>query len=129
MSHSTDWYQEGHVILTTFSENLTIEELRENDAVILDMVSSSNEKVHLVIDVTKLKKFPTKVGEIRQSAARYLQRDNMGWLVVIGFSNPLIRFLSSVITQLSNINLIQVDSIDEAITRLQKIDPVITVVA
>lgn len=122
MAHTTEWYLENRIILTEFSETLTIEGLVANDSVILDMVQGGQAPVHLVIDVRQLDEFPTNISKIRNSARRYLMLDNMGWMVVVGFDNPIIRFLSSVITQMTDINMIQVDDLDEAMARLQKVD-------
>jgi len=127
VSYNTSWLIENHIVLTTLSETLTINDIQNNDRDILTYVQGADTPrlVHLIIDVSTLDGFPTNIVQIKQSANSYLSLPTMGWLAVVGVDNPIIRFLSTIVTQMTNVNLIQVESVDQGLERLLHLDPTI----
>lgn len=127
MTCETSWYQEGRIILTTLSGDISAEELQANDTKLFEMLESSDETVHIMADIRNVGKFPTQLISIKRSSDLYLKHDHMGVFVVIGMNNPIARFLSNVISQMAHIKLTQVDDVDHAIDYLQKHDSTLLV--
>jgi len=97
MATSTRWAIDNHVLITELSGDNTFDEIYNNDTQILELMQSSADTVHLIIDVSNIDKFPTKLGDIKSSSERYLNLHHMGSVVVIGINNPILKFLSTVI--------------------------------
>lgn len=120
--YSTTWHTEGHIILVTLTGTTSLEEVHESDEKIYQMIRNHQNYVHVIIDVSQLDRFPTQLRQIKQSAELYLKLKTMGWVVVVSFNNPVISFLSTVITQVANVNLKQVNNLGEALEYLRHVD-------
>jgi len=121
----TDWLVENHIVSTKLPETLSLEELERNDGDILEYIQKG-ERVHLIIDVSLVKNFPMNLNAIQESSNRYLNLDSMGWVVVIGNNNPMIKFMSRMISRFTGVRLTQALNQDAAIEHLKQHDPTIT---
>lgn len=79
--------------------------------------------VHNIIDATELGDFPKSLKVLRESSKYSVEHPNAGWNILVGFSsNPLLKFLSSAVSQITGVKFKQVDSIEEAQAVLRRVD-------
>lgn len=123
MPYQTRWLVEGKVVLTEFSGNIDIEDLLENDKDLYRMVTEGEAPVHIICLASEVDKFPKQIAKINQSAEPYLRNEAMGWFVLVGLDNRLIRFIGSTVAQVTKLKMKQTDSLEEAVGVLKKIDP------
>jgi len=122
MPAKTEWFAENQIILTTFTGDLTLDEVTLANEEHYKLIANANKTIYVVFNVSQLVQFPTDVRTLKKSSDAYLSLDNMGWIMVVGIKNPILRFLSTILSQLANVNMKQVATIDDAIQQLNYID-------
>jgi len=123
MPATTEWYIEDRVLLSTVDVELIVDELIETNRIITQYIVQHSNTIHLIIDVSQLKKFPTNIMPVRESTKAYLTSDSMGYLIIVGINNPILRLLTDVVAQLSKTNWKQVRTMKDAIKTLNDVDP------
>jgi hypothetical protein len=98
MGYEVAWFEPNRVICMTARDNLTIDELGAAIKFIEDGVRSGTGTVHLIVDAREIRAIPSNVLEIKKRIT-YLDRDKMGWIVLVGM-NPLISTFIKVLTSL-----------------------------
>ncbi|MEO1289451.1 MAG: hypothetical protein AAFV93_16935 [Chloroflexota bacterium] len=83
--------------------------------------SSSEETVHLIVDASE-SEFNINISAYND----FKLPDNNGWTIVVGNYNRVARFAGTVVMQLVKQELRFVDSIDEAMATLVKVDASVT---
>jgi len=123
MPAKTEWYIEDHILLSTVDVEFTVDELLETNRTISNYIVGHSNTIHLIIDVSQLKKFPTNIMPVRESTKAYLTSDSMGCLIIVGINNPILRLITDVVAQLSNTNWKQVKTIKDALKTLKDVEP------
>lgn len=98
MAYDISWYHPERVIYLDVIDNFTIDELAESIKFIEEAVRTTDSRIHLIVDVRAVKSIPSNVLEIKKRVT-YLDRDHMGWMLLIG-ANPLVSTFVKVLTQL-----------------------------
>ncbi|MEO8607598.1 MAG: hypothetical protein ABI690_06940 [Chloroflexota bacterium] len=102
MANEVTWLLPNRVIYFQAKDVLTIDELVAAIKFIEDGVRNAPGVVHLVVDARETKSIPSNVLEIKKHIT-YLNRDKMGWIILIGM-NPLVNAFVKVLTQLLRTN-------------------------
>ena len=125
MPYKTFWYEENKVIFTEVIGNFTFEELQNCNQEFLDNYFESNENngqpIHLIVDLRSMTDFPKKLGSVRDASRKTANFSQLGWLILIGVDNPLLKFLSTTILQLVRINCKIVQTLEEAEITLERV--------
>ena len=119
MMKMVSWHVENKIILVVNNHELSIEELKQVDTDITQMLDAGNAPVHIIYKAGNFKT-PTDISQVRNSLT-FLQHPAIGWIVTVN-TNRLINFISLVVTNLSKINLKTASDITEAESILAKID-------
>ena len=79
--------------------------------------------MHVVCDLKNIEKFPTNVAGMRKSLEQ-MDHERMGWVIVVGAGNALLRFVASVITQfiIRDVRLRMFDTLEQGIDFLREHD-------
>lgn len=83
MPHTIDWLQEGKVLISRFEGVLTIQEMFDSTSEYIALFEGGNPPIHIITDLSNLKKFPTSLMQVRDAYA-YLKHEKAGWLVYYG---------------------------------------------
>lgn len=121
MSCEIKWFADHRIIMCTVIGDITIEEVKQANEDIKVLLDQGRSPVHVISNVLELGNFPLNLTQIKNSTD-YLYHPAMGWQVVAGHHNPMIRFIASVASQVAHVNLRMVDTMDEAITFLERVD-------
>jgi len=118
------WFIEDYVIYIKSGHSVTDEEFLKLASLSNESITINSEHpVHILIDNTSLKKQPSLQTQARATP----NTSTVGWIIVIGQQNPVLRFGSSIAAQVAKINIRFVDSMSEAIETLKRVDQNLTI--
>lgn len=123
MPYKTFWHKPDKIVFSEVIGNFTEAELMEVSQQIRDEYLAKGIKpVHVICDARSITEYPRNVMMIRRASEIYLKHPSMGWVIFIGFDNPLVRFLSNAVAQISGVNFRHVGTLEDAEAILEKID-------
>ena len=120
MAFSMSWYIPERVMLMKLSGQVTADDVKEMDQVVMDNRSFAGRMVHQCLDVTEMTK-PPSIGSLRQHT--HVTGEGDGYVIIIGTVNRIMEFVLLSIAQIKNIRMIVVPTLDEAIEELRILDP------
>ena len=120
MPHEITWAQDKRIILNRLIGTLDLEDGFKASEATNDYINQGIAPVHLVVDMSELKGFPTNITKVNQMN-QYLKNPARGWVVVIG-GNTLSSFLVNVLSQVVKFPVAQRPSLNEALEFLRKND-------
>jgi hypothetical protein len=118
MPISTSWYIPEKVILNKVSGAMSAEDIQEMNRVFVEN-SPVTGQLHQLIDITEMTKVPT-IGTLRQHSRKASDHD--GYVVIIGKVNRLLEFTITTAAQFTNLRIMVVATLEEAITKLRNLD-------
>lgn len=115
------WLLKDRIFVVASRGKVTDEEFFELDSLALEYLKQSPHlKVHVIFDNTHLDNQP---GFVTQTKAKVGRHEKFGMAIVVGATNPFIKFVSSAATQFLGIRLRFVDDMDTACDILQNMLP------
>jgi hypothetical protein len=122
------WQQDKRVIYERFYGTITIEEMTAIQQEFLRYLNEGDAPVHAVIDLGGVRDFPKSLSDIRRGLVS-TGTTQLGRVVLVTGKNQLVRFISSVISQLilKNAQYALCDSLDEALRILRDGDATVTI--
>ncbi len=121
MPYKIEWYnEEKRIIYGEVSENLTLAEIREFSAQIIQCLETGIAPIHFVLDASTLNKFPTNI-VILKEAVTFLGKRQLGWVVIIGGSSIMLTF-AQLLMQITPTRYKSVRSMKEALAFLTSVD-------
>jgi len=122
MSIETSWLVENEVMVVKMSGTLTLDDMRKGTVTSLDALEHATSKVHQIIDLSEVKSLPNNIAEFGKLAQPANEHPMMGWVIVHGIQNKLIKFIATMTGHVSKTKLKVVDSRQEAIDVLKRLD-------
>jgi hypothetical protein len=123
MSYTINWHIPNRVAIVQIEETLTLEDGYAQNSYMMPLLNEADQPIHMIIDLTLTRKFPMRLDENVWAGTQYMRHPMMGWLMIINRgSNPLLHMLMSVVGKTTGVKVRFVDSFDEALTSLQKLD-------
>lgn len=122
------WQQPRRVIYERFHGTITIEEMSAIQQKFIEYLNEGEAPVHAIIDLSAVRDFPKSISQIRQGLVS-TGNTQLGRIVLVTGKNPVLRFISSVISQLilKNAQYALCDSLEEAARLLRERDPSVTI--
>lgn len=122
MPYEFSWYIEGRVIFTRAYGVITLEDLRQGNARWTEILDNADaELIHSLVEMTDVEKYPTSVFQMGDTQS-YLKHPKLGWVVAYGLKGTVVNFIISVLTQVSRAQIRVLESHDDAIAYLRKVD-------
>jgi len=123
MAYTLDWFVPNRIAVAKVGETLTLEDGYTQNSYMLPLLASADQPIHLVLDLTLTRHFPMRLNENVLAGTEYMRHPMMGWLIVVNQgSNPFLHLLVSVVGKTTGVNLRFVNSFDEALSSLHKLD-------
>jgi len=125
MPMQQDWYVDQRVAFVRFWGEITVHDVVEALDISARLVDEGAQPhVHFLHDWTEINNFPTNIIQIRQKSNVALEdEEKLGWMVVYGLDNRLLRFISQTVLQVFGIRFRMFETQEEAIAFLNEIDP------
>lgn len=124
MKTNVTWYLEDRIILAHVVGDNTLEDFRGINTAIIQHLDQGTAPVHLLIDVTELGNIPSNIIKVKQ-AFTYLDHPSIGWSFFIGEMNAIKKLVVSLTTQMSGLDVKTVDTFEEALLVLRRVDSTI----
>jgi hypothetical protein len=113
------WVVEGHLVYWKSWGALTEDDIAPYDAESLALLEHTATMLHTIADHTQLQQLPALKGLTTLSAAR---DPRLGWYLVVGSMNPIIRMMVSIAVQVSKIRLRFFDTFESALEFIREQD-------
>jgi hypothetical protein len=121
VSITADWYLPNRVFLVRIEGDISVQDAIDSNTAITNMIRAGEAPVYMIVDTAHMGHFPTHLSQFRQVLS-YLYEPKLRTIVVVGGVNILARFIASALTQVARIELKIVNTLDEAIAFLNKLD-------
>jgi len=125
MPFHQEWLIPERIVKVSFWGNLTVEEIANSFKVSGKfLMESQATRVHFVHDWSRLKTFPTNLSQIRNATnfGENPAMNKLGWVVVYGVKQKLLRFIGDLTFQLFQIRTHMTDDFDSALKFLHQQD-------
>src|SRR5687767_14970843 len=114
MPISTFWLLEQRIIGVRDYGDITLTELRQTNADVIAMLDAGSAPVHLLLDLTALRKFPTLISASANTMS-FLHHPALGYVAVWGIRNPILVPILKVIGRIVSVDPQIVDSLEQAL--------------
>src|SRR5688572_20135664 len=123
MSADVRWYLENRVIAVRLYGEVRAEEIEWIAQEMTRLIEhSSYTLVHALIDVQNITRVPQNVGVVSRASSTIAGNKRLGWAVHYGTDNFLLKFLSTMVSQIFKVRFRLVASKALAIQFLQDQD-------
>ncbi len=124
MPYHINWYQQDRVIFEKFYGDVVVEDVRNLNAQSSKMFIAGTPLIHVIVDLSEIQSFPKSMGVIKEAIRSRADPDRLGWVMIFGTKNPILKFFASVIAQVAGerVRFRLVNSLDEAVAFLHDQD-------
>lgn len=117
--HTRDaWIVPDRVIYAVAEGDVTMELIDSAERNTLRYMGNPSIVRHMILDASQLSGIPPLQAVIRRPSIPKFE----GWFIIIGLNNRFYRFVFTVMSQTNNGNLKLVDSLEEALAVLNRVD-------
>jgi len=99
MGGQVNWLYRDRIIHQLFYGDTTVEDIADVAEKTHDLIEAGQAPVHILLDGRFVKKFPIKLGVLRDAWLQDMRTNKLGWVLVLNSSNPLQKFVTSVLAQ------------------------------
>ncbi len=124
MAYQIGWYQPERILDLALEDDVSLEDARYLSQEATGMLAYGTPLVHVIVDLSAVTSFPTSLSMIQHMITIPRSTDNLGWVIICGARNSMLRFLATTLTQVAveNVRLHASDNIDDAIQFLYEVD-------
>ncbi len=116
------WLEENEIVFIEMIGDFDNDAIIEMNTHVRDKyLAPASHKIHCVMDATGLSSYPNNLKVLHKATEVSVRHPNMGWVILVGFDNPILRFIGGAIGQILNVNFRQVKSLEEARKTLEHI--------
>jgi hypothetical protein len=119
----TSWYVEKRIFYQRFYGVVTLDDFPASMAQTEAHIAAGTPPVHAIADLRDIEKYPPLFRLSR--IARRTQFDGMGWTIIL-VTNPILRFIGSMLTQFMVSNYRTVATLEDAVEFLRTYDSTLT---
>lgn len=120
MTYQIEWQIPQRVILITYTDKITIEDLAGVNQDLAIFHEEGIAPIH-VVSYLKTNKFPTNAKTIKE-VMNIMSFEKWGWYIVAGFENSLGRFLMTMISNAFNVKAKATTDLEEGLEALHRLD-------
>lgn len=122
MAHEISWYMGRHILYAQMNgDDLSRETMWELDDLLIPYIASSDAPiVHVIIDMSGIRKLSTEIKAI-QAGFAFADEPQVGSTILIS-PDPAIKYLRALIARVTGLRLRSFDALEEAIFYLQDED-------
>ncbi len=121
MPYETYFQTPRRVIYTRLAGKLSLDDVKKFNEVDTGLLRNGSGSVHIIFDTNELSHMDIDLRQMEQ-AIRFTREPQLGWVIIIG-SNPIARYLGSIVMRTGRANFRFVETMGEALMALARIDP------
>ncbi len=101
MSYEVSWEIEGRIAMNTLYGEVTAADVRDLRHAARELSQDSTRPIHTLVDLSGITKYQTNISLMKTAIEFKTEPTLVGWTLIYGAQNPLVRFMASLLTQLS----------------------------
>ncbi len=113
------WYKPGKILLTTYRDSVSAEELTSTLEDIIRRIEAANATVHVIVDWRKTTNYPYFM-DLFDPARKLVQHKHLGWIVIVGQSD-VIKLWIELFSRVTEFRYKVFKTLDDATAFLQKV--------
>ncbi|MCA9915259.1 MAG: hypothetical protein KC496_18025 [Anaerolineae bacterium] len=122
MALETSWFIPEKVILLRATGDLTTEDIvQSTEAGVVLIESCTTPRIHVLFDTEELISFTRDVFALSSAVQKLMGHPRYGWFVMFGRNDPIVRFITSIVTQIFKRNFKICVTREEAVDFLQEL--------
>jgi len=121
MSFEISWYIPERVIFVRITGELDINAVEEMAKAAREEIEIGIAPIHILLDDTKGGRPPISLNQLK-SRLEIAKNPSLGWIIGIGETDPVAKFLIPLLMNIMNISFTRVASIEDALKFLVKHD-------
>ncbi|MFZ4816445.1 MAG: hypothetical protein ACOYL5_18055 [Phototrophicaceae bacterium] len=115
------WLLEGQIILHHNIGDITEDDMLQGDDPLNRLLDAATSPlVHVIVLTAQQGKMPKSVSSFTQ--ASWTRHPRLGWTVIVGLQDPILRFIASTAGQIFKMRMKFVETPQDALTFLQYVD-------
>jgi hypothetical protein len=120
LSYQDRWYVEKRIALQRLWGAVTLKDAEAARDGLERFLQEGTPLIHFLVDLYDIEQFPAHLASLRRITPN-LNSPGLGWLVIYGTGNPLMRFVASTLTQvaLPKLRLRMFGTLEESLVFLQ----------
>lgn len=100
MPYQVSWCIPQRVIFTRMYGVITLEEVTQSNNAYMELFQSCDERVHSLVDLSKIEKFPLNIPQIMKAMKIDHEREP-GWVIIVQKPNPILGHIATMIAQIA----------------------------
>ena len=121
MPYENGWYIERRVIFQRIYGDVTLADLEKNLHETNELLEAGISPIHVMCDVREISKFPMNINQLKD-LYQMAPNPNAGFTILLS-SSSVLRFFLSIIVQIVKTDYKMVNTDEEALELLRRIDP------
>lgn len=122
MPYQIEWFLPKQIVYVQFIGDLTEDDLSVYAGELSQYIESSDAKmVHLLLDDSRLEKFPRSITQFRALFA-VLKDPKVGWNLAFGTRNPFANIVSVMVGKVLNLRFRRFNTREDALHFVQQMD-------
>ncbi len=121
MPSELSWFIQDRVFYLRLFDEITFEEMQQTNQQGIEMLEAGTAPVHVIMDDEDLKKAPVNLSQVTGTLKIY-RHAALGWIVVIGESKTIGKYISSLMAQLFRVQYQRSPTIQGALDFLHEQD-------
>lgn len=101
MSYELRWEIEGRVAINTLYGEVTAADVHDLRHAARELSKESSWPIHTLVDLSGITKYQTNIALMKTAIDFKSEPTIIGWTLIYGAQNPLVRFMASLLTQMS----------------------------
>ncbi len=115
MAYTLSWWVENEAVLLSLHEEISLEDLTAlSEDLLTQFLPAGAAPVHVLLDMTRLEKFPHQLLRIRAAVSNLFLHPALGRLVIVGRANPLATCIVDTLARTFYVDYAQAATMDEA---------------
>jgi len=123
MSAHVAWLYRDRIIHQQFYGQMTFQDITYVTETTQPMMEVGSAPIHTLVDARFVEKYPTNLTALRQ-AVTLPASDRLGWVIMLNNGNPVLKFLSVVLAQvtIANVRMRIFETLEQALRFLLSMD-------
>lgn len=121
MPYTVDWVIHKRVLYSRVWGQHTQDDMRQSDQDLKMFLADGIPLIHLIMDAREMESMPTSLGTI-QSTISTIKDPAYGWVVAIGTTNPVTKFMGLMIAKLFRLRFRRVETLKDGLQFLSQMD-------
>lgn len=120
--YKSTWIREGRIVVVDLIGIYDERLVEKVNAHMCQLIEKGQAPVHIILDASRLTGYPRNIRVLKKASEPTANHPDLGWLLLVGFDNPVVKFFSTVLVQMFKLRFKQVGTVKEAVDTIERVD-------